>query len=147
MSISNTTAQSGSSPSSCSSCGRLYTPRWLSGLQKWSKVCGNCGVLNLARFMEDNDAPDATIADISAGEQSGAFLRSLVTDTDQPRPVAEAKRLGGGCLNRLVRAWRYCFIRRLAVCPKPADPNIYSKQWPQRMMFQWQNMPHNWRWF
>ena len=69
------------------------------------------------------------------------------TDTDQPRPVAEAKRLGGGCLNRLVRAWRYCFIRRLAVCPKPADPNIYSKQWPQRMMFQWQKMPHNWRWF
>ena len=33
--------------------------------------------------MEDNDAPDATIADISAGEQSGAFLRSLVKTNDK----------------------------------------------------------------
>ena len=63
----------------CASCGRPFTPRWLSGLQKWSQVCGNCGVLNLARFMEDDSDPSATIADISAGEQSGALLRSLVT--------------------------------------------------------------------
>jgi len=67
-----------SSPSSCSSCGREFTPRWLSGLKKWSSVCGNCGILNLARFMEDHSDPGMTLADISAGEQSGAFLRSLV---------------------------------------------------------------------
>jgi len=62
----------------CSSCGRKFTPRWLSGLKKWSSVCGNCGILNLARFMEDDSDPGMTLADISAGEQSGAFLRGLV---------------------------------------------------------------------
>jgi len=62
----------------CMTCKRQFTPRWLSGLKKWSRVCGNCGVLNLARFMEDDGDPRATIADISEGEQAGAFLRSLV---------------------------------------------------------------------
>lgn len=69
-------------PVLCSSCERPFTPRWLSGLQKWSRVCGNCGVLNLARFMEDNDTAE-TIAEISAGEQAGAFLRSLVKTNAQ----------------------------------------------------------------
>lgn len=39
--------------------------------------------------MEDTDDPDATIADISAGEQSGAFLRSLVKTNAQAVPNGE----------------------------------------------------------
>jgi hypothetical protein len=68
------------------------------------------------------------------------------TDTDQPRPVTEAKRLGGGCLYRLVRAYRWCFVRRLAIRPRGYRDEDHKDE-PSRMMFQWQKMPHNWRWF
>lgn len=80
-----------SSPSFCSSCGREFTPRWLSGLKKWSSVCSNCGILNLAHFMEDDSDPEMTLADISAGEQSGAFLRGLVKTNDQAERQEERR--------------------------------------------------------
>lgn len=69
------------------------------------------------------------------------------TDTDQPRPVTEAKRLGGGRLNRFVRAFRWCFVRRLAVKPYMGGKDSNPEDWPSRMMWEWQKMPPNWRWF
>jgi hypothetical protein len=60
----------------CAKCGDLFTPRWLSGIQKWSHVCVPCATLNLADFMEEEGENDE-LADISSGEQVGAWLRDL----------------------------------------------------------------------
>lgn len=76
-------------PPVCSACGCAFTPRFWTGIKKWSKVCLKCGTLNVARFLEEVE-PDATIAEISAGEQAGAWLRELVG------PNTEAHGAAGG---------------------------------------------------
>ena len=41
--------------------------------------------------MEDDSDPEMTLADISAGEQSGAFLRGLVKTNDQAERQEERR--------------------------------------------------------
>lgn len=60
----------------CSACGRPFKPRLLPQINKWTKVCCNCFTLCLAQFMEESE-PGDSLADISAGEQTGAMLREI----------------------------------------------------------------------
>ncbi len=50
---------------------------------------------------------------------------------------------------RLVRAFRWCFVRRLAIMPMANMAGYFHVEShpPQRMMFEWQKMPEGWRWF
>jgi len=61
----------------------------MSRLKKWSRVCGRCGILNLATLMEET-APEDTLAEISSGEQTGAWLRDMVKPNAKLRDAGES---------------------------------------------------------
>lgn len=61
----------------CPRCGCDFTPMWLGGLRTWSRFCGTCSWLNLARGLEHSE-PGDSIADISSGEQVGAAIRAFI---------------------------------------------------------------------
>lgn len=54
-----------------------------------------------------------------------------------------------GFVRRLRRAWRFAFVRRLAVLPRCVQehPVCDCTCWQRRMMYEWQTMPEGWRWF
>lgn len=62
----------------CLSCGTPFVP-WLKSDNQPVLVCLPCGMLNLAGHCEHVEADD-TIADISMGEQNGAFFRMIAAE-------------------------------------------------------------------
>ena len=67
---------------------------------------------------------------------------------DQPSPEYDRKQKQRRAWHhRLVRVLRWCFVRRLAVKPYRGDKDSNPESWPSRMMWEWQKMPNNWRWF
>lgn len=66
----------------CKTCGRIIRN---SPFPERATCCNRCALLNLARFMEDTSNPDATLHDISEGEQTGAWLRELANTGRIPR--------------------------------------------------------------
>jgi hypothetical protein len=69
-------AQSGSLHPICSACGRAFKP-WIKRSDgEPTKVCFPCGMLNLASHCEHVEEGDS-LKDISEGEQTGAFFRSM----------------------------------------------------------------------
>ena len=54
-----------------------------------------------------------------------------------------------GFVRRLRRAWRWAFVRRLAVLPRCTKDHALCDCtcWKREMRFEWQKMPAGWRWF
>jgi len=54
-----------------------------------------------------------------------------------------------GFVRRLRRAWRWAFVRRLAVMPRCIKDHALCDGtcWKQQMRLEWQKMPTGWRWF
>lgn len=53
-----------------------------------------------------------------------------------------------GFVRHFRRAWRWAFVRRLAIKPDGDEGGrTRPLRAPQRMMYQWQRMPAEWRWF
>ena len=56
----------------CTRCPNQFEP-----IRPTQRVCAHCAVLGMASLMEET-SPEDSLADISAGEQAGAYLRNLV---------------------------------------------------------------------
>ena len=63
--------------SACIGCGKQFNPDWLSAIKRWSRYCPVCSLLNLAQGLEYVE-PGDSIAEISSGEQAGAWIRSIL---------------------------------------------------------------------
>lgn len=74
--------------------------------------------------------------------------KDFMNTEEQPLPeYVRRQKQNRAWHHRLVRAFRWCFVRRLAVRPYRGGKDSNPESWPSRMMWEWQKMPHNWRWF